>query len=96
MRKSLYLGIDTSAYTTSLVVLDESKTICFAEKIILHVPEGKRGLRQQEALFQHIKNLPILMEKAENVLQSGMIAAIGVSTRPRIWKTLICRSSSQG
>lgn len=83
MRKSLYLGIDTSAYTTSLVVLDESKTICYAEKIILHVPEGKRGLRQQEALFQHIKNLPILMEKAESVLQSGRIAAIGVSTRPR-------------
>lgn len=79
----LYLGIDTSAYTTSFVVLDESKSICFAEKIILRVPEGKRGLRQQEALFQHLKNLPILMEKAAKTLQTGTIAAIGVSTRPR-------------
>ena len=30
--------------------------ILFAEKKILRVPEGKRGLRQQEALFQPVRH----------------------------------------
>lgn len=83
MQNRLYLGIDTSAYTTSLVVINEGKEICFAEKMILQVPEGKQGLRQQEALFQHLKNLPLLIEKAEACLAHGELAAIGVSSKPR-------------
>ena len=83
MQNRLFLGIDTSAYTTSLLVLYENQQILFAEKKILRVPEGKRGLRQQEALFQHIQNLPCLIEDASEVLQNGKVAGIAVSSKPR-------------
>ena len=72
-----YLGIDTSCYTTSVAYLDGEK---LAEKRkILTVPQGKRGLRQSEALFQHLGNLPRLLEE----LHPGKIAAVAASTRPR-------------
>ncbi len=76
---SIYLGFDTSNYTTSVAaVSDEGKTQNIRR--ILSVPEGGRGLRQSDALFQHIKALPELYEMIEI---SEDIAAIGVSTRPR-------------
>ena len=83
MRNRLFLGIDTSAYTSSLVVLDENQQILFADKKVLVVAEGKRGLRQQEALFQHIQNLPRLIEDASKVLHNGHVAGIAVSAKPR-------------
>ncbi len=83
MQKRLFLGIDTSAYTTSLVVLDENQQILFQEKKVLLVPEGKRGLRQQEALFQHIQNLPCLIEAAAPTLRRGQVKGIAVSAKPR-------------
>ena len=68
-----YLGIDTSCYTTSVAYLDGEK---LAEKRkILTVPQGKRGLRQSEALFQHLGNLPRLLEE----LHPGKIAAVARS-----------------
>ena len=30
---------------------------------LLEVPQGRRGLRQAEAVFQHVKNLPQLLEE---------------------------------
>lgn len=50
------LGIDTSAYTTSIALVD-SKTgrILADERKVLEVKEGQKGLRQQEAVFQHLK-----------------------------------------
>ncbi len=83
MQNRLFLGIDTSAYTTSMVVLDENQQILFSEKKVLLVPEGKRGLRQQEALFQHVQNLPRLIEGAASVLRTGSVAGIAVSDKPR-------------
>lgn len=78
----VFLGIDTSAYTTSLAAVDENFNILADERILLKVQPGKRGLRQSEALFLHIKNLPLLMARLDPQLYSHA-GALAVSTRPR-------------
>ncbi|MBQ3553220.1 MAG: hypothetical protein IJA08_00845 [Clostridia bacterium] len=75
-----YLGIDTSNYTTSVAVVDSNGEIVFDERIVLDVEQGKRGLRQSDALFLHIKNLPILFER---ISCEENLAAVGVSVSPR-------------
>jgi N6-L-threonylcarbamoyladenine synthase len=77
----LYLGIDTSNYTTSIAIVDQYGEIIEDIRRPLEVERGSKGLRQQEALFQHIKNLPLLIEELSTDLSH--IRAIGVSTRPR-------------
>jgi len=77
----LFLGIDTSNYTTSIAIVDQYGEIIEDRRKPLVVERGKKGLRQQEALFQHIKNLPALIEDLSTDLSH--IKAIGVSTRPR-------------
>ena len=47
----VFLGIDTSAYTTSLCLVGEDGRILADERIVLEVASGSRGLRQSEALF---------------------------------------------
>lgn len=78
---SVYLGIDTSAYTTSLAVVDDQGNILQDERILLSVPDGERGLRQSEAVFQHVKNLPLLFEKVRGI--SSRLSAVAASTKPR-------------
>lgn len=77
-----FLGIDSSAYTTSLAIVDEQYNIIADERIPLQVAEGKRGLRQSEALFLHVKNLPLLFTRIKPYLQ-GAITALAVSAFPR-------------
>ena len=50
---------------------------------LLEVPSGALGLRQSEALFQHVRQLPALFAKLrqEGLLEG--IVAVGASTRPR-------------
>ena len=57
------LGIDTSNYKTSLAVLSQDHIVCDIRRF-LDVKQGERGLRQSDALFQHVKNLPELFEEA--------------------------------
>ncbi|MBR5322812.1 MAG: peptidase M22 [Clostridia bacterium] len=74
----VFLGIDTSNYTTSMAVCD-SDGILLNEKILLEVKEGERGLRQSDAFFSHISNLPIIAER----IGRQDIIAVGVSSKPR-------------
>lgn len=74
----VFLGIDTSNYTTSMAVCD-SNGILLNEKILLEVKAGERGLRQSDAVFAHINNLPIVAER----IGKQDIVAIGVSSKPR-------------
>ncbi|MGI6109379.1 MAG: peptidase M22 [Eubacteriaceae bacterium] len=76
------MGIDSSAYTTSLALVSEDRSITAEERIVLAVPEGARGLRQSEAVYQHLKNMPVLFKRIESELGSHRIAGIAVSTRP--------------
>ena len=75
------LGFDTSNYTTSAAVFCSGTAENRGK--LLTVPEGALGLRQSEALFQHVKRLHLMVEqlRADGVV--GQIAAVGASTRPR-------------
>lgn len=75
----MYLGFDTSNYTTSIALFD-GKEIIQAKKL-LNVRAGERGLRQSDAVFQHTVNIPELL--SELSLREGAINAVAVSTRPR-------------
>ena len=60
---SLFLGIDTSNYTTSAALYDsESKTVIQRKKL-LPVKEGQLGLRQSDAVFHHTAQLHSLFEE---------------------------------
>lgn len=74
----MFLGIDTSNYTTSLALFDGKNIV--QRKKVLSVKKGERGLRQSDAVFQHTVNMPLLMSKLD--FSSG-IDSVGVSTRPR-------------
>jgi N6-L-threonylcarbamoyladenine synthase len=83
MKKSVVLGFDTSNYTTSVAIISEEGDLIANIKRPLPVKAGERGLRQSDALFAHVKNMPDALKEAEEYLQDKVIAAIGVSERPR-------------
>ncbi|WP_129597786.1 O-sialoglycoprotein endopeptidase [Anaerophilus nitritogenes] len=86
MMKNLVLGIDTSNYTTSIAVVDENNHLLFEDRKLLDVKIGKRGLRQSDALFQHVVNLPLLFEKIDRLSIGHLIKTICVSNKPRPMK----------
>lgn len=75
----MYIGFDTSNYTTSVALYDGENML--QQKQLLSVGEGQRGLRQSDAIFQHTVNMPELLNKLECNIES--VEAVGVSTRPR-------------
>lgn len=79
---SLYLGIDTSNYKTSVAVVDGSRTV-FEKSEYLEVEHGSRGLRQSEAFFRHSNRLPSYIEEMCRSVDVSEICAAGVSARPR-------------
>ena len=83
MKTSCVLGIDTSNYTTSLGLLSEDGQLLANIKRPLPVAQGERGLRQSDALFAHIKNIPSAMDELREHLLGRSIVAVGVSSRPR-------------
>ena len=76
----IYLGFDTSNYTTSVACCGDSEVNI---RKILEVKQGDRGLRQSDALFQHVKRLPQLFEELCSQTDVSKTAAVGVSRRPR-------------
>lgn len=77
----MYLGIDTSNYTTSAAAFDGRDGVNRSR--LLDVAPGQLGLRQSDALFSHVKRLPVLMEQLFSAVSPGEIQAVAVSTRPR-------------
>lgn len=75
----MYLGIDTSNYTTSVALFDGNNIV--QSKKLLSVKSGERGLRQSDALFQHTVNLPELVGNID--FNGEKLDAVSVSTRPR-------------
>lgn len=76
----IYLGIDTSNYTTSVSAVGE-RTI--SKRQLLPVKEGERGIRQSDGVFHHMKILPELFGELADELDMSEVGAVGVSTRPR-------------
>ena len=60
---SYYLGIDTSNYTTSAAVFDSGTGKVVHRKKLLPVAEGSLGLKQSDAVFAHVKQLPQILEE---------------------------------
>jgi N6-L-threonylcarbamoyladenine synthase len=77
---ALFLGFDTSNYTTSVALYDDETGRLQPCGRLLPVEKGQRGLRQSDALFHHVKQLPTLLEQLP---KGEKISAVGVSTRPR-------------
>lgn len=77
----MYLGFDTSNYTTSIAYFDgvQGKN----SSRLLDVKPGELGLRQSDAVFSHVKRLPELADALFASVQNKQVRAIGVSTRPR-------------
>lgn len=80
---SYYLGIDTSNYTTSAAVFDSETGRVVHRKKLLPVAEGSLGLKQSDAVFAHVKQLPQILEELFFALPNLSLKAVGVSVRPR-------------
>jgi N6-L-threonylcarbamoyladenine synthase len=80
---SSYLGIDTSNYTTSAAIYNLNSGEIINKKKLLPVEDGACGLMQSKALFEHIRQLPEIIEAAFSCYSKGKIDAVGVSVRPR-------------
>ncbi len=76
------LAFDTSAYTTSLAFMSPQGGLYHDERRLLAVAPGQRGLRQSEAVFQHIRRLPELVAGALGG-HAGRLLGVCCSTRPR-------------
>lgn len=82
---SLFLGIDTSNYTTSAALFDTESQKILQQKKLLPVKPGERGIRQSDAVFHHVNQLPqmISLLKADYNNELSNISAVGASLRPR-------------
>lgn len=83
-KQSLILGIDTSNYKTSVALCDLDGNIIGDRRRLLKVNKGDRGLRQSHALFQHVENLPKVMNELMSYTSSeSEIVTVAVSSKPR-------------
>lgn len=79
----MILGIDTSCYTTSMIVIDDKGNILYENNHMLKVKPGERGLRQSEGFFQHVNKLSDIFSDMVKKLNPKDLKAIAVSSRPR-------------
>ena len=80
--QEVFLGIDTSCYTTSIALLDSVGNLLADKRTILTVKENGCGLRQSEMVFQHTKNLPVLFASAFDE-KNYKVNAVVTSSQPR-------------
>lgn len=78
-----YMGIDTSCYTTSVALIDDKGYLIMDKRIMIKVKAGERGIRQSDAIYQHIENLDILLQDVFGSFDASHVKAIGVSSKPR-------------
>ncbi len=76
------LGIDTSCYTSSCALVDAGMQALASQRIMIRVESGERGLRQSEAVFAHLRQLPLALNELTSLSQAE-IAAVCVSVQPR-------------
>jgi N6-L-threonylcarbamoyladenine synthase len=80
MSGECFLAFDTSCYTTSVAIVSGGNVL-YDKRIMLSVEKGGRGLRQSEAVFQHIRNLKTIFTDAP--MQRYDIKGVAYSERPR-------------
>ena len=77
------IGLDTSCYTTSAAAVTTDGRVIASCRKLLPVKEGERGLRQSEAVFIHVRQLPGRLEELAQHIRGMEIAAVCVSRTPR-------------
>ncbi len=76
------LGFDTSCYQTSCAMVSLDGVLLAESRKMLVVPDHERGLRQSEAVFQHIKQLPDVLEACIGHIKGFEIIAVCASSQP--------------
>lgn len=76
-----YLGLDTSNYTTSVAFCNGETGEITQQKQLLPVKAGEMGLRQSDAVFHHVRQLPALVEQLRDTCNEEM-KAVAASDRP--------------
>ena len=82
----VYLGFDTSNYSTSFAAVAEGGEVLANRKRFLSVKDGERGLRQSDAVFQHVQNLSSVSDEIKSFKEEypdSEVAGIGFSEKPR-------------
>ena len=77
------IGFDTSCYTTSAALVDENGDVRSFQKKLLPVQRGACGLRQSEAVFAHLRQLPELVQALMREAADITICAAAASAWPR-------------
>lgn len=77
------IGLDTSCYTTSVAAADGNGAIVGFQRKLLPVQPGTCGLRQSEAVFAHLRQLPELIERLMAEAGNAAISAVAASGKPR-------------
>lgn len=77
---SVCLGLDTSNYTTSTAIWQDGAI--HQVKRLLPVKPGELGLRQSDAVFHHVRQLPDIVEELRGLCDAP-ITAIAASDRPQ-------------
>ncbi|GAV22365.1 Kae1-like domain-containing protein [Carboxydothermus pertinax] len=79
----IFLGFDTSNYTTSFAALDGKGRLIFDLREILPVPLGEVGLRQRDVVFLHLRHLNRMVKEGLSQINRKDIQGIGVAIKPR-------------
>lgn len=77
------IGFDTSCYTTSCAAVTMDGQVIASCRKLLPVKLGQRGLRQSEAVFDHVRQLPPLMQELGEAIREYQVAAVCASFTPR-------------
>lgn len=79
----IVIGLDTSCYTTSAAAVTVEGQVLASCRKLLPVKPGERGLRQSEAVFIHVRQLPERLEELGRLVQGHEIVAVCASRQPR-------------
>ncbi len=82
-KRRVVIGFDTSCYTTSVAAVTVEGEVVASCRKLLPVKLGERGLRQSEAVFTHVRQLPERLEELAPFIHDCEIAAVCASNRPR-------------
>ena len=76
------IGIDTSNYRTSVSAVTTDRCIVLNNRVLLPVARGDRGLRQNEAVFSHIRQFQSFDNQLRDIAANYRIAAVAASVAP--------------
>ena len=82
-KQPMIIGLDTSNYRTSLAAVTPGGEVLLDYRELLPVPEGERGLRQSDAVFEHTRQIRRCLDVLRETGRTHCIAAVAASVKPR-------------